>query len=1137
MSYLTLFTVIMSVDNIDFPCIICTDNCVEGQEAICCSICEEWTHLNCSNLSKKRFNILSKSAMPYYCAECYLSVICPCCNEECTSTQNSIYCFYCNKWLHLNCTSLNIDEFNTLSQSELDYSCENCMKSIHPFGNLNNDELITLFDNPCLSSNSTCNVNAKKIDITSLNNISNSPYVCPDDFMGKFYKSNNLSVLSINIRSLNKNFIKLELLLDQLKFKPDIISVGETWINHKKTFLYSLKGYNFIDEPCDGKAGGVAFFIKSSIEYNVLNSFKLNVKECEELWLELSLFNNKKLVIASIYRHPDYNFTEFQQRFLSVIETLNKLNKNFIITGDTNINLLKRNSSIISYKNEVLSHGCTQLVDNSTRFSWKNTGSLIDHVYTNLNQDNIFTKTLIYDISDHLPNITLTDIFQPKEQNNKLSLIRDTSKFVPEHFLSELNEKLNQFIINDQISAEDTWNLFENTFDSVLNNHAPFRPQTRKESKRSKKPWITKAILISIKKKHKLFKQVHNKKSSVDWSIFTKYRNKLSHIIEHSKRNYFKSQVINSKSNPKKLWKTINDIINLKPRKDKQNITLSDNTGNPITDSNEISNSFNKFFTNIGVNLSNKIPPPSNNFKASHTTKNFNHSFFLSPLTNTDVEQYIRSLNPNKSTKSNCPSFKYIKLSINIISPVLTKIFNKCISEGVFPKSLKVAEVVPIFKKGDKNVTGNYRPISLLSPFSKIFERHIYNQLYNFVTKHKILHTHQYGFRTNSSTEMAITQLHEHITSKIDQSSIACSIFIDLQKAFDTVNHSILMSKLLNYGVRGLPAKLINSYLSDRYQKTIVNTHKSNSEQILCGVPQGSILGPLLFLLYINNLPEATSFQVKLFADDACLILDNSNPKTLQENINNELVNVDNWMRANKLSINYTKTHYIIFSRKKCQYNFRLCCGGFCLERVASTKYLGVVVDEKLNWSHHINYIHSKLCRASYIISKLRHYVNTDTLKMIYYSLAYPHLSYCISAWGGAPNSLLRPLNVVQNKIVRLITFSDFSSHAPPLFHKLQLLTITDIYKLNLVIMIHNFQNNKFTGSTDLTPLNKFHKYNTRLSSNNNYYQNFHKTNVGKSTFSIAGLKFWRSLPVDLKSQTLPVFKFKLKKLMISSYA
>ena len=295
-----------------------------------------------------------------------------------------------------------------------------------------------------------------------------------------------LSVLSINIRRLNKNFIKLELLLDQLKFKPDIISVGETWINHKKTFLYSLKGYNFIDEPC--KAGGVAFFIKSSIEYNVLNSFKLNVKECEELWLELSLFNNKKLVIASIYRHPDYNFTEFQQRFLSVIETLNKLNKNFIITGDTNINLLKRNSSIISYKNEVLSHGCTQLVDNSTRFSWKNTGSLIDHVYTNLNQDNIFTKTLIYDISDHLPNITLTDIFQPKEQNNKLSLIRDTSKFVPEHFLSELNEKLNQFIINDQISAEDTWNLFENTFDSVLNNHAPFRPQTRKEFKRSKKP-------------------------------------------------------------------------------------------------------------------------------------------------------------------------------------------------------------------------------------------------------------------------------------------------------------------------------------------------------------------------------------------------------------------------------------------------------------------------------------------------------------------------------------------------------------------------------------------------------------------------------------------------------------------------
>ena len=315
--------------------------------------------------------------------------------------------------------------------------------------------------------------------------------------------------------------------------------------------------------------------------------------------------------------------------------------------------------------------------------------------------------------------------------------------------------------------------------------------------------------------------------------------------------------------------------------------------------------------------------------------------------------------------------------------------------------------MVPIFKRGDKTVTGNYRPISLLSPFSKLFERHIHNHLYNYVIKHKILHAHQYGFRTNSSTEMAITQLYEDISSKIDNSLITCSIFIDLQKAFDTVNHSLLMSKLFNYGVRGLLAKLINSYLSNRYQSTVVNNKKSSSDKVLCGVPQGSILGPLLFLLYINNLPEATSFRVRLFADDACLIMDNSNPKALQDNINNELVNIDNWMRSNKLSINYSKTHYMIFTRKKNKFNFQIHCGGSHLERVASTKYLGVVVDEKLNWSAHINYIHSKLCKASYILSKLRHYVNINTLKMIYYSLAYPHLSYCITAWGGASKSLI----------------------------------------------------------------------------------------------------------------------------------
>ena len=302
-------------------------------------------------------------------------------------------------------------------------------------------------------------------------------------------------------------------------------------------------------------------------------------------------------------------------------------------------------------------------------------------------------------------------------------------------------------------------------------------------------------------------------------------------------------------------------------------------------------------------------------------------------------------------------------------------------------------------------------------------------------------------------------------------------------------------------------------------------------------MPQGSILGPLLFLLYINNLSGATSFRVRLFADDACLIMDNPNPKYLQDHVNKELVNIENWMRANKLSINYSKTHYMIFSRKKSKFNFQLHCGGSRLERVASTKYLGVIVDDKLNWSAHINYIHSKLSRASYILSKLRHYVDLNTLKMIYYSLAYPHLSYCITAWGGASKSLIHPLITLQNKIVRIITFSDFQAHAPPLFHKLQLLAINDIYNRNLAILIHNFQNNKLTGSTNLITLDKFHKYNTRLSANNNYYQNFHKSDVGCRTFSNTGLKFWRSLPCDLKSQKLSVFKYKLKKILIGSYA
>ena len=687
-------------------------------------------------------------------------------------------------------------------------------------------------------------------------------------------------------------------MLTLLKLKPDIISVGETWIGHNKTLISSLDGYKFINKPCNGTAGGTGFFIKSNIEYNIIDNLELKLIDVDDMWIELNLANNKKLTIGSIYRHPSYSFNEFQTKLTYNIDKLNNLNKSFIIAGDININLLQETNNILNFKNELLSQGCIQTVTNPTRISQKNKDSLIDHVYTNFDDSNIITKTLSYEMSDHLPNITLINScrIQSNSKNNQF-LIRDMKKFSSDNFLSQLQVELGN-ISDEGLSVDDYWDIFEKTFNCILDFHAPLRSRTRKETKLSNKPWITKGIRKSIKTKQKLFKNILKNKSDTKWNFYKIYRNKLCHIIEASKRNHFNSEINHFQHNPKKIWKTINNIISLK--RNKSNILIKQlNDDNKIIENPvDISNTFNNFFTNIGTNLSDKISPPQNSCKISPIShiKTCKNTFFLQPITSSEIIDIIHNLNHKKSTKSDCPSIKFLKLSSTVIAPTLSNIFNRCITEGVFPKSLKIAEIIPIYKSGDRSLAGNYRPISLLSAFSKIIERHIHNQLTKFIDKNQILHQFQYGFRSNSSTEMALSQLSEYLSSKLENKLFTCSIFIDLKKAFDTVNHTNLLSKLYFYGIRGLPAKLLHSYLSNRSQATLVNGYKSLPSEVKCGVPQGSILGPLLFLIYINDLARVSSFDVRLFADDACLILDDKNPKRLQNNINHELIKINNWM-------------------------------------------------------------------------------------------------------------------------------------------------------------------------------------------------------------------------------------------------
>ena len=545
----------------------------------------------------------------------------------------------------------------------------------------------------------------------------------------------------------------------------------------------------------------------------------------------------------------------------------------------------------------------------------------------------------------------------------------------------------------------------------------------------------------------------------------------------------------------------------------------------------------NHFVTLVDQLFKNKVNVIDPDSRTDNELENkIKKSLFLKPINTKFVSDFIKGMDHKKSNRSDSPQTKFLKIAVDIIAPILTYIFNSCIEEGVFPETLKIAEVIPIFKSGNRSIINNYRPISLLSPFAKILENYIYNELLDFLNKHRILYNLQYGFRQDSSTELAVSQIVEDLAESMDNNKINCSVFLDLAKAFNTVNHEILLTKLNKCGVRGITLKLFESFLGNRKQFTTINNHSSSLESIDTGVPQGSTLGPLLFLIYINDLPTATTMKVRLFADDACLSMEHNDPSTLQLLVNRELSKVHCWLDTNKLFINYSKSNFLIFTNKKHNHIFDLKIGLETIHQKCSTKYLGIILDDKLTWEPHIENLKTKLARTCYIFYKLKNYVNENTLKMVYYSLVYPHLQYGITSWGKAAGYLIKKIITMQKSIVKIICRKGKREPSTPLFFRLGMLKLEDVYKLQLSKLVHKYKNESLIGEGRLVRLRDVHSYNTRLAANSNYFIPRRNKDVGRNCFSCSGPTIWQNVPSNLKALSFESFKLRLKNHLLEMY-
>ena len=1032
---------------------------------------------------------------------------CGICNKIITRNKKHIICHICNFRIHIKCNKTDEDTYEKMKLYEETMICIKCNENNLPFFNISQGTNNEISISP--SNNSI------KLFFKGINNLMNNqnkidddnipPINCKYEDISSFnYKNKNrdLSLFHLNIASLGKHKEELETILTMLKIKFDIIGITETKIkkNIDPIFDTELEGYASYQTPTEGDKGGVTLYISKNHKCKRrkdLDSIIYKTNELESVFIELIRNNKKNIILGCIYRHPKMEIAEFNEYFINpLMSKLSKENKTFFLLGDFNIDLLK-----IDIENNITNFfdmlTCNLIVPHiilPTRIT-PTSKTLIDNIFSNsLNYLQGTSGNFTVSISDHLAQFLI--IPENYDHNSTKSNLfkRDTKNFDKENFVLEISQTNWDSVIN--ITKEDpnfSYNSFEKTLNSIIDKYIPLKKITKNELKLKCKPWITKGIKKSIQRREKLYKKFiksKNQKSKDELHHnYKELRNHIVTIIRESKKLHFKKYFTKNINNIQNTWKGIKSVININNSiRSEPSCIRSNNT--VITEPKEIANNFNNYFANIGHNLQSKIYQNDLNYKEYLTQVN-DYSFFIKPTNKEEIISIINNINISKATGPHSIPSDILPSIKDYIADPLAKIINMSFVKGIYIENLKIAETIPIFKeKGNNLDCSNYRPISLLSNINKIIEKLMHSRLYNFLSIHNCIYDHQFGFRKNHSTNHALINLTEEIRDALDNNSFAAGVFVDLQKAFDTVDHTILLNKLNHYGIRGVTNNWFKSYLSNRRQYVTINGFKSDVAIMKYGVPQGSVLGPLLFIIYINDLHYAIKFcSTRHFADDTNLLITNKNLKQLKKHLNLDLCKLNKWLKANKISLNASKTELLVFRHpnKNITYDLKIKLNGKKLMPSKFVKYLGLILDSHLNWRFHTDILASKLSRSIGMLCKIRHYVDCITLRSIYYGIFSSLMTYGSQIWGQFQNKYVNRILKLQDKAVRIINFGSSFDSRNPLYCKSKILKLSDNIKLlNFIFVYDSIKNNlPSIFNNNFTRVNKYHNHNTRYATKN----------------------------------------------------
>ena len=850
-----------------------------------------------------------------------------------------------------------------------------------------------------------------------------------------------ISIISQNVRSLLKNKDNFE---DVIKSTdPDVIGIQEVW-----QYTPGFAGYNiFYETRTKKRGGGVAVLVKERLQGSVITSHI-----CKDV--EMILITTKcEGKFASIYLPPQGDLKNALSILLTLLipHTTSKLT----LMGDFNTNLLRQVRATDQFLNFCMTLNVYPTISKPTRIV-KSSETLIDNILTNSTLD-IKTGILITAVSDHLTPFIIVPKKNKKENKPEKHMVRDLSK----ENLNNLKKLLMSHDFETMLKAKtqnDKYEAFFKDFNDLFNLTCPKKEVIVNKNNQKLNPWMTQGLLRSRKTKEKLHAAFIKNRTSINEQKFKKYQRLYMKTIKKSKELQKTKFFRENSNNMKALWKATNDILNRKKKVNNFPEHFTNNNGTLTKTSQEVADGFNKFFASVGPKLAEQFQDNGSDVDIEQRSETFE----FKEITEGDILKIIDSMASKRSTGFDEVSNFILKSVKEGINKPLTHLINHSLKTGTIPKRLKEAKIIALYKSGDNTKFTNYRPISLLSVFSKLYEKVAHFQLYKFCEQN-ILTEHQFGFRKKSEITHSLLNFFNNV-SKAGSKKLHMAVFLDLKKAFDTVDHKILLKKMERYGVAGKTLEWFRDYLHQRTQYVSFDNTISSVEQITVGVPQGSILGPLLFLIFISDMPDHIKAKTNLFADDTSYQISANNMGELISTANSELQKAANWFRMNKLTLHPDKTKFIIFNMKpQDEKDIKpVLLDGTELERIHEKgktkcfKFLGTVIDEKLTWEHHINYVKNKIRKMTYRMIQIRKELTTEHKTLIYNGLYKPHFEYAISIWGGGKG--FNELNKMNKKLVRLVSGTNKFTHAEPLMKKLKILQLEDLRKLKTLTSMNKIR-------------------------------------------------------------------------------